>query len=83
MERELINVYLFKTGEAYPISIKHMTFSDFKTFHQYIEQYGLNYDVPDSDEREKYTIKEVDFTLVKKDVKTKVFEVYMTFKKRE
>ncbi|MEI4623541.1 hypothetical protein KFD70_24910 [Bacillus pfraonensis] len=80
----LLKVFLFKTGEQYPLTIKYMPFSDFKVYHEYVLQYGLNYDnLPQSDIREKYVLKDVDFVLVKQLNESEPnFEVYLTFQNR-
>jgi hypothetical protein len=82
MERELLEVSIYKTSEDTAFKTLTMTYSDFKIFHDYIERDGLKYDSDQSTEREHYIITEFWLALVEKRDGSKKFEVVITIKKK-
>lgn len=82
MDRELVEVSIYKTGEDHEFTKLTMTYSDFKVFHEYIQRDGIKYDSIESEQREYYVIKEFWLALTEKEDKSKKFEVVITIKEK-
>lgn len=77
MDRELLQVTLFETGQGDSFSEIHMTFSDYKVFLEHIKQEGMKYD--DGDIVHSYKYKKVDLRLAKGKFGNKVYRADVTF----
>ncbi|MET1122957.1 hypothetical protein ABWU59_28985 [Priestia megaterium] len=82
MDRELLEVSIYKTGEDREFTKLTMTYSDFKVFHEYIQRDGIKYEPYTSKKREYYVIKEFWLALTEKENGSKKFQVDITIKEK-
>ncbi|MBC2686477.1 hypothetical protein HAU06_20595 [Bacillus toyonensis] len=79
MDRELLKVTLFETGQGCSISEIYMTFSDYQVFLEHIKPDGIKYD--DGDIVHRYKFKQVDLRLTKEKGGAKIYTADVTFLK--